>query len=268
MPEGDTIYRAAQRLHRVLIGRTIQSVEGSDIIPLAGSLLGSVVKDIESRGKHLLIHFSHSQVLHSHLGMSGSWQIYRKGENWRKPKWQAALMLVTADHCVVCFQPKCIELVSDLELRRNAWLQHLGPDLLGESTPPEVIVARFRTQNGVSIGEALLNQTVVSGIGNVYKSEVLFLEQLDPQVHVSALTDEQIASLVSTATRLLRRNLTAEKRRTRFRATGPAVWVYGRNGEPCLKCGSTVRMVRQGNMARSTYYCPGCQGIQQAATRP
>lgn len=264
MPEGDTIYVVAKRLQQVLIGRTIQGAEGSDGIPHAACLQGTVVKKIQPRGKHLLIHFDSGQVLHSHLGMRGAWHIYRAGEERRKPEWQAGVMLGTGDYCVVCFRPKLIELVTEQELRRNAWLQHLGPDLLAAAPEPAAIVEAFRRQNHVAIGEVLLNQSVVSGIGNVYKSEVLFLEQLHPLTRVSTLTDEQIGAIVQTATRLLRRNRTGGKRRTRFRATGPALWVYGRSGEPCLKCGSTIGMLRQGEMARSSYCCPDCQQRQHA----
>lgn len=267
MPEGDTIFRLATKLRTVLEGQTIVAAQGSESFAKANALLDTDVAGVESRGKHLLIHFSGGQVLHSHLGMNGSWQVYRLTESWHRPAWQVAVVLTTRRHHVVCFQPKVLELLSAKALLRHRWLSRLGPDLLGPEIDDSTIVARCRDQNGVSAGEAVMNQAVVCGIGNIYKSEILFSERVNPRTKISELADDQIVALIRLAARLLRKNLTGRKRRTRFRSTGPSVWVYGRSGEPCLKCDSTVEMIRQGPLARSTYFCPECQRAENNDNR-
>lgn len=264
MPEGDTIFRAAHRLRSVLAGQDIVSAGGSEQLPVADSLEGSRVTAIESRGKHLLVHFAHDRILHTHLGMKGSWHVYRIDESQRRPNWQAAVTLSTSQHRAVCYQPKLIELLSGKMLRRHEWLNRLGPDLLGPPADDAHVLARFRTRNHTPVGVVVMDQSVVCGIGNIYKSEVLFLNQIHPLTLVAELSDEQITGLVQTAIRLLRSNLTGGKRRTRFRPTGPSVWVYRRSGDVCLKCDAIIRMVRQGPLRRSTYYCDTCQPPGQA----
>ncbi len=259
MPEGDTVCRVAGQLRQVLDGRHVTTVAGSDQLPGADVLQGCVVTAIESRGKHLLIHSDGNTVVHSHLGMQGAWHVYRLQQSWKKPQSQAALALTTERHCVVCFRPKTIELLTGQQLRRHVWLNRLGPDLLGPPFDRQHVIDRFRRRNADPVGDVVMDQSVVCGIGNVYKSEILFLEGINPLDSVSDLSDEQLMAVTDAAVRLLRRNLTGKNRRTRFRPTGPSVWVYGRSGELCLKCGAAVRMVRQGGLARSTYFCPQCQ---------
>jgi len=258
MPEGDTIYRTAAQLRRVLEGRTVSAARGRWEVEDAATLAERRCDSIETRGKHLLMHFDDQRVLHSHMGMTGSWHIYRRGEPWRKSQKAAAIVLDLEDFVVVCFSPKLLELVSSVQLKGNNYLRRLGPDLLGSSLDRDEIVARFRTQDRVSIGQAVMNQTVVCGIGNVYKSEVLFLETIHPLTPVRDLTDHQIWSLVERSEQLMRRNLEGYPRRTRF-LPGEKLWVYDRSGDPCLKCGTRVEMIRQGDLGRSTYFCPECQ---------
>ena len=243
----------------MLHGQIIRDAGGRHEVPDANSLTGSTVSGIEARGKHLVIHFDNDRVLHTHMGMTGSWHIYRLDDDWQRPLRQAAMVLKTDRWCVVCFNPKLIELVTARKLLRNHYLQRLGPDLLGPPIDPTAIVARFRTQNSAAIGEAVMNQTVVSGIGNVYKSEVLFLEGVHPRAAVSQLSDAQIVSITDRAIWLMQQNLGGHLRRTRFRESGNRVWVYGRQNEECFQCGTTIRMLRQGDLARSTYFCPACQ---------
>ena len=241
---------------------------GSDVDRLS-DLEGDVIDAVESRGKHLSISLQSGLVIHSHMGMTGSWHIYRPTDAWQKPKRQATLVLNIVHEqrqdlrnrtwCVVCFTPKLIEIITATEFRRNNYLQRLGPDLLGPDFDIEQAASRFRTQRSAPIGEVVMNQTVVSGIGNIYKSEVLFLEQHHPLLPVDQLTDEQIVNLIERARNLMTKNLDNKPRRTRFRESGPRLWVYDRVGETCFKCGTTIEMLRQGDLARSTYYCPACQ---------
>ena len=266
MPEGDTIYRAAARVRSVLAGHTIVATTGSWKVMDADSLVNTSVSRVVSRGKHLLIHLDNGRVLHSHLGLTGSWHVYPAGEPWKKPQTSAALSLHTANHQVVCFNPKQIELMSERQLARNPWMKRLGPDLISESPTDETVITRFRTQNSVAIGEAVMNQSVVSGIGNIYKSEVLFLEQTHPQTLVRDLSDAEILSIVRTAAHLLKANRLSVRRRTRRRATGSRLWVYKRAGQPCQKCGGTIQLIRQGNLGRTTYFCSACQSQTDIGT--
>ena len=266
MPEGDTIYTAAGKLRPALVGRTIVAASGSRRFLDSRRLINRTVEKVQAQGKHLLFHLSRELVVHSHMGMTGAWHIYAAGQPWFKPMRQAALTLRTdLERTVVCFTPKQLEIVSATELRRDAWMCRLGPDLLDQefhAAHEHDIVRRFRILNNWAIGEAILSQSVVCGIGNVYKSEVLFLQQIDPFSRVCEISDERLRSLIRLARRLMRRNLEGRPRRTRFGMNGtggPRMWVYGRSHESCLKCETTIQMRRQGDLGRSTYYCPRCQ---------
>ena len=259
MPEGDTIYRTASRLRPLLEGRRISAAESRLAALAAATLVGQTVITVESRGKHLLIHFDDRRVLHSHLGMHGSWHVYRPGEPWHKPRAWAALVLETADAICACFRPQTLELLSDTGFRRHPYLHRLGPDLLGQQLDEATVLARFRVHNATPIGQAVMNQTIVCGIGNVYKSEVLFMTRVDPFAPVGRLGDETILQIVHRAAELLSRNLGGQRRRTRPSLDGQRLWVYGRNGQPCFSCGEPIRVRRQGDLGRTTYWCPKCQ---------
>ena len=259
MPEGDTIHQAAINLRKVLQSNQIEDVHGRPEVLKKEDLTGTTVTSIEARGKHLIIHFNNGYALQSHMGMTGSWHLYPLQHPWQKPKNQAAVVLKTSQWYAVCFSPKQLRIITERELLRDPWLQRLGPDILGPPIADEIILNRFRTQNAVPIGEAVMNQTVVSGIGNIYKSETLFLEQIHPLTPVAALTDDQLLKLRDQAVFLMKRNLNNTARQTRFRGDKQKLWVYARSGKPCPKCGTTIQMIRQGNLARSTYLCPECQ---------
>lgn len=199
-------------------------------------------------------------VLHSHLGMTGSWHLYRPGEPWRKPAHRAAVVLHCRVAVAVCFSPKTLELLSADAFRRHRYLQQLGPDLLGEELDESEILRRFRIHDATPLGQAVMNQTLASGIGNVYKSEILFMLQLSPFEPVRALTDTQLLALIQTARLWMQKNLEGYPRTTRLRGDGGGrKWVYGRAGQPCFTCGTLIRMQRQGDLGRSTYWCPTCQ---------
>jgi len=274
MPEGDTIYRTAARLREALLGAAIEAATAREPALDAKSLVGGRVDRIESRGKHLLIWLARKErqaesppdlAIHSHLGMSGAWHVYEPGQSWQKPEWQAALSLETSAARAVCFNPKTLELLTASQVKRHRWLSRLGPDLLAEPFDDEAALRRLRTQGAAAIGEAIMNQSAVCGVGNVYKSECLFLEQLDPLAPVSELTEEQLRSLLARARRLMKRNLAGYPRQTRFVDSALKKWVYGRRGEPCLKCGEKIQLTRQGDLGRTTYYCPACQRVGHAA---
>lgn len=207
MPEGDTIFRTAARLRQVLGGKQVDTARGRDVALSADSLAGRTVSAVKARGKHLLIHFDDGRTLHSHLGMHGSWHVYAPGERWQKPERWAAIVIEVPDSVCVCFRPKTLELLTETQLRRHPYIGRLGPDLLAGTLDHAEILKRFRVHNPTPIGQAVMNQTIVCGIGNVYKSEILFLKQIDPFIPVAQLSDEEIIEMVKLASELMSKNL-------------------------------------------------------------
>ena len=273
MPEGDTIYRAAATLHRALAGHIVQRFES--VFPALTRvhddrpLTGRTVERVSSRGKHVLIEFSGGDILRTHMRMNGSWHIYRPGEKWQRPKRDMRIVIGTEQYEAVAFSVSVAEFIAPGAATRNRELRRLGPDLLGEEFDALEAARRIRTRPGTSIAEALLNQSVLAGIGNVYKSEVLFSCGVNPFVPVARVADVQIDCLLRTARRFLRANVTGRlapmttysgMRKTTGR-DDPALrlWVYGRAGAPCRKCGTAIRLRKQGLDARLTYWCPQCQ---------
>lgn len=258
MPEGDTIYRTAVVLRQAMLEQRIVDAQAKQL--QSDALRNRVVQRVEPRGKHLLMHLDDGSAIHSHMGMTGSWHVYLLNQPWRKPSEWAMLTLTLAnDSVVVCFTPKTLEHLSVDGLRRHHWLKRLGPDLLDPDVDLDEVLRRLRTQGSRPLGEAIMNQSVVCGIGNVYKSECLFVCRLCPFQTVAEYTDEQLMQLMHRARRQMRTNLSGHVRRTRTGRDGPGKWAYGRSGEPCLECGELIQMQRQGELGRSTYYCPRCQ---------
>jgi len=259
MPEGDTIHRAATRLDTVLAGQVIERATSRWLGRLADSLPGQSIKEVNARGKHLLVMLGDGRAIHSHMGMTGSWHIYRPGESWQKPTQRAAISLECKNVTAVCFTPKLLELLTAAKLRRHDYLNRLGPDLLAGPPSDEAVRARFRQCNHLPIGEAIMNQTVVSGIGNVYKSEILFQLRLHPKTLVSELSDEQLLRITAQASALMSQNLAGGPRTTRYALDGGRFYVYGRSGQPCYTCRVPIELIRQGDAGRTTYFCPRCQ---------
>ena len=274
MPEGDTIFRAAQTLHRALAGRVVTRFESVfpqlTRVDVDAPLAGRVVELIESRGKHLLIWFSGGLVLRTHMRMSGSWHIYRPGERWQRPRHEMRIAIETADFVAIGFSVPVAEFATGESLTRTAAVANLGPDPLSNRFDAAEAVRRIRAREDIEIGDALLDQSAIAGIGNVYKSEVLFLGGVNPFTRTRDLSSEAISELVSIATRLMRANTAdgttaaiatyAGLRRTTGRADPSArLWVYGRAAKPCRRCGTPISRAKQGSHARSTYWCERCQ---------
>lgn len=254
MPEGDTIHNAAARLRPALEGAVLEGFEARRMRghrPRPGMRIESVT----AVGKHLLIGFERNLVLHTHMQMTGSWRLVATGGRWPKPAHLARAVLEVPDWQAVCFSAPVVEtFVRGHDLDPTA---HLGPDLCGDSPDLDAGVERFvLVDEGTEIGPALLDQRVVAGIGNVYKSEVLHACGVDPFVPIEAIDAETRHRLIATARRQLRMNL---GRATRQTVPG-GLAVYGRANRPCRTCGAGIRVARQGVDARSTYWCPRCQG--------
>lgn len=265
MPEGDTIFRTAETLRATLVGRRIiaarsQPRPGLRRPPDLTRLVGATVASVESRGKHLLIGFDDGHTLRTHMRMRGEWHRYRKGEAWRRSPSMASAVLETADAVAVCFDAPVVELLTEVGLVRQPSLRALGPDLLAAEFDADEAVRRLRERDRIEIGEALLDQRAVAGIGNVYKSEVCFLEGADPWRAVGELHEAALRRLLATARRLLLAHAGGGRRvTTGDLVRGGGLWVYRRSGRPCRRCGTLIQSRRQGALARVTYWCPRCQ---------
>jgi endonuclease-8 len=278
MPEGDTIFRAARTLHRALAGQAVTRFE-TVLVHLARvaddrPIVGRTVEGVAAAGKHLLITFSGDLVLRTHMRMNGSWHIYRPGERWQRPVREMRILVGAADWDAVAFNVYVAEFVAATALSRHRPVATLGPDLLGDTFDPDAALARVRARGAEPIADVLLNQRVVAGIGNVYKSEVLFLARLHPDTPAARIDDARVKDLLALARTLLLANTTDRAgagivtyrglRRTTGRMN-PAdrLWVYRRGGQPCRRCGTPISRRKSGDDARVTYWCPDCQRADQ-----
>jgi endonuclease-8 len=273
MPEGDTIHRTADTLQRAIGGQVVTRFES--VLPKLtrvdadAPVRGRTVERVEARGKHLLIWFSGDLVLRTHMRMNGSWHIYRPGERWQRPHRDMRIVIETPAMHAIAFTVPVAEFVTSRELANHDVVAELGPDPLSDTFNAEQAIERIQAHGDIEIADALLDQSVIAGIGNVFKSEVLFGARVNPFAHVSQLTREQLAAIVAVATRFMRANpsgvvsgfsRTAGMRRTTGRADPSArLWVYGRGGQPCRRCGTAISRKKQGPFARSTYWCAHCQ---------
>jgi endonuclease-8 len=274
VPEGDTIFRSARALGRALEGRLVTGFETA-LAPLASvddntPVSGRTVDKVEARGKWLLVHFSGDLILVTHMLMSGSWHIYKAGERWRRPRSSMRAVIRNADYEAIAFDVPVAQFHTARTLERNTMIPKLGPDLLGSAFSEDEAAARIRSRPDEEIAVVLLNQQVMAGIGNVFKSEICFLCQVHPFRRVNSLTADEIACLVHQSRKLLALNVkdgvrdgiitySGARRTTGNSDPGSRLWVYGRQGQPCRRCGAAVLMRKQGAQARSTYWCPECQ---------
>jgi len=257
MPEGDTIHHAANRIRPVLEGRvpdeilTPQRRHAADRWPerLAGRAIGRV----EARGKHLLLHFEGELVLHSHLRMSGSWDVHPHGARWRKSARRAWLVMRAAEGEIVQFDGPLLELMTQARSRSDPQLASLGPDVIGPALDERDVIRRLRTDDPTRpFGDALIDQRTIAGLGNIWKCESCFAAAADPWKPAGETDEETVLAAVRFA-----REQMAQSARDGFAARPRAV--YGRAGEPCSRCGEAIRGAGQGEQNRTTYWCPGCQ---------
>jgi endonuclease-8 len=258
VPEGDTIRRAAGVLHAALAGRTLSRLASREARVTAAAaqlaVVGRAIVAVESRGKHLLVLLDGGAALHTHLGMHGRWNIARP------PVSGGASAVLEADGVfAVCRRAAIVELLSARELARHPALARLGPDVLADGFDLAAARARLRACGDRPVGEALLDQSVLAGIGNVYKSEVLFVCRVWPLELVRALDDATLERLLAAARRLMRANLGPGPRRTTSALSPVPLNVYQRGGRPCRRCGARIARIVQGEHARATWFCPGCQ---------
>ncbi len=257
MPEGDTILHAARRVAAALVGREIVAIEAPQPRHLRERwperLADRAVRSVDSHGKHLFLRFEGDITLHSHLRMTGKWGVYRRGERWRRSPRRAWLVVRTAEHEVVQFDGPVLELMTESRTRFDQRLAALGPDILAERFDEPTFLRRLREDDHTrGIGDALLDQRNVAGIGNIWKSESCFAAEIDPWRRLADTSDTEILAIVREARPLMQAS--AEHGGTRNRPR-----VYDRAGLPCPRCGALVRARGQGDDNRTTYWCPGCQ---------
>jgi endonuclease VIII len=280
MPEGDTIFRAARTLHRALAGQMVTRFE--TVLPhlarveVDRPITGRTVEKVEAHGKWLTMSFSSDLILLTHMLMSGSWHIYRPGERWQRSRIHMRIVIEAERIHAVAFNVQIAEFHSADSLRRRIGFKSLGQSLLAETFDDAVAITAFRQHPNLEIGEALLKQSVVAGIGNVFKSEICFAAQINPFREVSSINEAEAAALISSARKFLQMNVadfsrdqittyTPFRRTTHHTQPEDRLWVYHRAGQPCRRCGTPIASQKQGPSARTTFWCPRCQPTRSAA---
>jgi endonuclease-8 len=275
MPEGDTIFRTARALGRALAAKPVTGFRST--YPLLTRfhddtpLVGQTVERVEPRGKWLLIQFSGGATLATHMLMSGSWHIYRHGEAWQQPHANMRIVLENSEYVAVGFRVPVAKMLRAQELERSSKIPPPAIDVLSADFNAAEAGRRILAHGSEEIGDVLLHQEVIAGVGNVFKSEICFVTATNPFCPVAALDEEGVAALIAAARRLMKANVLEDsadaivtyggrKRRTTHESDPTAgLWVYGRRGEPCRKCEGQIRRRIQGPDARVTYWCQRCQ---------
>jgi endonuclease-8 len=280
MPEGDTIFRAARAMNRALAGKKVTRFES--VLPKLtridedSPLAGRTIESVSSRGKWNLVRLSGDLILLTHMLMNGSWHLYRPGEKWQKRRSDMRIVIETGDFIAVAFNVPIAEFHTEESLRRKPELRQLGEDLLSDDFDKEEALRRLAAKTDDEVGVALLNQQVMAGIGNIFKSEICFACKVNPFVLIGFLNDDQLRCLVETGRRFLKANVTDTSGSGIVtysglsRATGgraERLWVYGRHGLPCRKCGTKIESKKQALDARVTFWCPKCQPMEDVTHR-
>jgi endonuclease-8 len=283
MPEGDTIYRTARALEKALAGKVVTGFD-TGLAKLASAnddspVTGRTVERVEARGKWCLIFLSGDLILVTHMLMSGTWHIYRVGEKWWMPRNRMRVAITCGDMQAVAFNVPIAEFHTARSLERSTQVPKLGPDILSEEFTAEQGIEALRehkrTHPGAEVGVTLLNQRVMAGLGNVYKSEVAFAAGVNPFRAMSTVTERELQVMAEMSQKWMRANVndgqvsgasgegivtyTGPRRTTHSMDRSDRTWVYGRQGQECRRCGALVERRLQGEQARPTYWCPECQ---------
>jgi endonuclease-8 len=272
VPEGDTIFRAARTLHRVFAGQVVTRF--ASVFPALTRvdedhpIAGRTVERVASRGKHLLVAFSGDLVLRTHMRMNGSWHVYPVDAPWRRPARDMRVLFATDQAVAVGFNIPVAEFLTASQLARSRPLQTLGPDLLDPAFDRAEAIRRLVAPPELAIADALLDQRRLAGIGNVFKSEILFLAGVAPFTPSGSLSPAVLERIVDVAVEQLRANVMSSaqtlspsfgRRTTRSLDPQEKLWVYGRGGRRCRRCGGAIRSRATGLDARLTFWCEGCQ---------
>jgi len=266
MPEGDTLCRTARTLRRALEGQVVTRFE--TVLPklsridVDSPLAGRTVDHVESVGKWLLMRFSGDLVLLTHMLMSGSWHIYRPGERWQRGRQHMRIVIETPKWNAVAFNVPVAEFHTEASLARRAGFNRLGPDVLADDFDPAAAIRSLQSHPAMELGPALLRQSILAGIGNEFKSEICFGAGVNPFRKVESLTAAECGRLMEVARRMMQDNVVmhaAARRTTRRADPAEGLWVYGRSGQPCRKCGEAILGKRHTADGRLSFWCPRCQ---------
>lgn len=275
MPEGDTVWLAAQRLHERMAGHVITASDFRWPRLATASVTGQVLLEVVPRGKHLLFRFDDGRTLHTHFRMEGSWHLYQVADRWKGgPATQVRAVIRTADWVAVGYRLAVMEILPTTD--EGAVVGHLGPDILGPDWELEVALANLRTRPERVIGMALLDQCNLAGIGNIYRTEALYLAGVHPATPVGRVND--LAAVLQHARRLMERNKARPSQSTTGEeGFGRAHYVFERGRKPCRRCGSLIKVEKQADnlgegtvsllgrgaagAPRLTYWCPTCQPL-------
>lgn len=259
MPEGDTVWRSCRRLDEALHGQQLTRCEFRVPQLATTDLTGEVVREVASRGKHQLLRFGNGYTLHSHFRMEGTWRVFERGQRWSGgQEFQIRVVLATAGHDAVGYRLAVMELLPTAE--EEAVVGHLGPDLLGPDFDLDEAVRRVAADPSRSVGEALLDQRNLAGIGTLYRAELLFLQGLHPRTPVGQVWD--LRRVVQRGRQLLHANRWRnEQSTTGDLRPGRSRYVFERPGQPCRRCGTAVLTEEFGPYGRErrSYWCPRCQ---------
>ena len=251
MAEGDTILRLARRFEQTIVGETVTASAPNPRGKAAGikRLDGGRLEAVEARGKHFLLDFGELS-LHSHLGMSGGWHVYAHGVRWRRPRASAWAVLASEKWEAVQFGGPTLEVMTTARLRRHPQITGLGPDILADRFDEEAVVAAMRANPARGLGDALLDQHLVAGIGNIFKSEACFTVRVDPWRPVGDLSEEELGSVLAAARALMLEAVKSGRHPHK---------VYRRRQGACPRCRGRISSRGQGDANRTTYWCPRCQ---------
>lgn len=282
MPEGDTIHNAALRVGNALVGKEIRAIETPQerhrMDRWPERLAGRAVRSVDARGKHLFIRFDGDLTIHSHLRMGGKWGVYEHGRRWTRPAHRAWLVMRTDDHDVVQFDGPVLELMTDSRTRFDRLLAGLGPDIVAEDFDEAAALRLLREDDQTrQVGDALLDQRNLAGIGNIWKSEGCFMAGVDPWRRLADLDDEDLLAILRATRPEIRRSARVGGPTTTYRPDAPSrasrrpvrkpadrdrrsgTWVYERGDLPCRRCATKILARGQGDDNRTTYWCPRCQ---------
>ncbi|HVN92943.1 MAG TPA: DNA-formamidopyrimidine glycosylase family protein [Terracidiphilus sp.] len=275
MPEGDTLFRTARNIGRALAGKPVTGFRTTFPLLMRFNddtpLVGQTVEQVEARGKWLLIHFSGGGILTTHLLMNGRWHIYRHGERWQAPRFNMRIVIENSEYQAVGFRVPVARMHTEQSLARDLHIPIPQNDLLSEEFDKEAALTRLLGRGNEALADVLLDQSVLAGVGNVFKSEICFVQGLHPYRAVGTLTREEAVAAIACARKLLKANVledsgdmivtfrSQQRRTTHSSDASASLWVYGRAGEPCRRCGEAIRRRIQGDDARVTFWCPQCQ---------
>lgn len=264
MAEGDTVYATAAMMHHALAGNMLTTTDLRVPRSATADLSGRIVREVAARGKHLFVRTDGDVSVHSHLGMDGSWRLYEPGERWRGRAFEVRAVLATEERIAVGHRLRRLEVIRTTAERQL--LAHLGPDVLGPDWDAPEATRRLVASPDREVGESLVDQSVMAGPGNVYGSEVCFLAGVDPRTPIGSIGDP--SGIVELMRSLMDRNRSGGRRvTTDDPRPGHDLWVYGRAGRPCRRCGTPIRSFARGprSQERITFACPRCQPLHGAS---